>query len=138
MKTLKEKIEVMQAALDGKPIEFWSETKCQWMKTNPPAFQWADVDYRVQPQPPEKKLVAMQPEDYPPVFWVRRQNNPGARQVLCVSRFCGWLAFGGEIDDIGDETTIHVLAGIDVANPRPCEWSVDRRNWAPCTKEVDA
>lgn len=138
MKTLKEKIEVMQAALDGKPIEFWSETKFQWMITNPPEFQWADIDYRVQPTPPSKKLVAMQPEDYPPVFWVRRKSYP-EEHLLCVGFHGTCLKFASNLYGYGDHAaTTYAMGGIDVKDPRPCEYSVDRKTWLPCTKEIDA
>ena len=66
MKTLKEKIEVMQAALDGEKIEVitfdglnsWVEIsvnaeKIQWC--------WADMDYRIKPEPME--------------FWVNVYSN---------------------------------------------------------------
>ena len=55
MKTLKEKIKVMQAALDGADIDFklnggvWSEAvdplELEWM--------WTEFDYRVKPEPLE-------------------------------------------------------------------------------------
>lgn len=54
MKTLKEKIEVMQAALDGKEIQIlicdgWDD----WDNDTLPAFNWGANDYRIKPEPME-------------------------------------------------------------------------------------
>ena len=53
MKTLKEKIEVMQAALDGKQVEF-KFNGSEWGRclVNP-NFGWTDYDYRIKPEPLE-------------------------------------------------------------------------------------
>ena len=152
MKSLKEKIEVMQAALDGKTIQFrdlWSQgalNEGPWSHGCPAnggpfanmSWDWNEYDYRVEPQPPAKKTVAMQPEDYPPVFWVRRA---GTRQcALCTGINGGFLEFTSVIAGFSGQNaiTVHSLSGIDVGSPRPCEYSVDRKTWLPCTKQVDA
>lgn len=54
MKTLKEKIEVMQAASDGKEIQIlicdeWDD----WDNDTPPDFNWGANDYRIKPEPME-------------------------------------------------------------------------------------
>lgn len=51
MKTLKEKIEVMQAYLDGKTIQGsvdgnWTD----WKSKNDPQFNWGSFDYRIKPE----------------------------------------------------------------------------------------
>lgn len=60
MKTLKEKIEVMQAAERGEPIEFISrrfwegEPPLGWRKIDPALttdWNWQQFDYRVAPKP---------------------------------------------------------------------------------------
>lgn len=48
MKTLKEKIEVMQACLAGKEIEYFGSTKT-WTIATHPCWDWEDFDYRVKP-----------------------------------------------------------------------------------------
>jgi hypothetical protein len=48
MKTLEEKIEVMQAALAGKEIEYFGSTK-NWITATCPCWDWEDFDYRVKP-----------------------------------------------------------------------------------------
>ena len=53
MKTLKEKIEIMQAALDGEEIEVYSTRGDDWVKTNVPVWNWDNYDYRIKPKPLE-------------------------------------------------------------------------------------
>lgn len=56
MKTLKEKIDVMQAALDGKEIEFIpADTCCEWhvLTRNAPSWNWSEYDYRIKYEPME-------------------------------------------------------------------------------------
>ena len=143
MKTLKEKIEVMQAALEGKPISCAPKEGVPMMYNTKafnyePAFNWQDCDYNVVPPPPSKKLVAMQPEDYPPVFWVRRKSYT-EEHLLCVGFHGSWLKFASNVNGYRDHAaTTYEMGGIDVKDPRPCEYSVDRKVWLPCVKEVDA
>src|SRR6476659_8126448 len=48
MKTLAEMIAVMQAALDGKPIECGSlDNRWPWVLNDKPAWDWGAFDYRV-------------------------------------------------------------------------------------------
>ena len=54
MKTLKEKIEIMQAALDGEEIEVYSTIGNDWVKTNVPVWNWDNYDYRIKPKPLER------------------------------------------------------------------------------------
>ena len=55
MKTLKEKIEVMQAALDGEEIQaLWlQEGNEDWLPEDLRVFNWACFDYRIKPKPLE-------------------------------------------------------------------------------------
>ena len=50
MKTLQEKIAVMQAAAEGKAIEIWDERRV-WCNIVDPGWNWATCDYRVKPTP---------------------------------------------------------------------------------------
>jgi len=79
----------------------------------------------------------MQPEDYPPTFWVRRKDKP-EKMVLCIEIYGGWLRFTSPLPGFNNDTTVYEVSGVNVASPRPCEYSVDRRAWLPCTKQVDA
>ena len=47
MKTIEEKIAVMQAFKDGKEIEVYNIAKKGWFETNDPAWNWSITDYRV-------------------------------------------------------------------------------------------
>lgn len=49
MKTVQEKIAVMQAFADGKPIECRAASlrDGNWTLTERPAWDWRDVDYRI-------------------------------------------------------------------------------------------
>lgn len=50
MKTLAEKIAIMQAYLDGKKIEINRFGTCTWHDVDEePLFNWKDYDYRVKP-----------------------------------------------------------------------------------------
>ena len=54
MKTLKERIEIMQACLDGKEIEYISTTRYGgelWSKSSNHNFNWDVYDYRIKPEP---------------------------------------------------------------------------------------
>lgn len=54
MKTTQEMIEVMQAHLDGKEIEYRYNNNPDWMKSTVPLWDWPHIDYRVKEQ---KKVV---------------------------------------------------------------------------------
>ncbi len=55
MKTLKEKIEVMQAALDGEEIEYMLGENDGWRSydSGEPSWDWSCVDFRIKPKPLE-------------------------------------------------------------------------------------
>jgi hypothetical protein len=48
-RTLQEKLEIMQAKLDGKTIEI--HNAYGWNETQSPVWNWADFDYRVKQEP---------------------------------------------------------------------------------------
>ena len=52
MKTTKEMIEVMQAYVDGKEIEYTNKNSpMDWLKTKDPLWDWNASDYRVKQAP---------------------------------------------------------------------------------------
>ena len=53
MKTVKEKIEVMQAFEDGKQVEVTISGKSKWFNCGEPTWNWVASDYRVKPEPVE-------------------------------------------------------------------------------------
>ena len=60
MSTTKEKIEVMQACVDGEEIESKKSKKSkkskinEWGETFTPAWNWFEKDYRIKPKEPEE------------------------------------------------------------------------------------
>jgi hypothetical protein len=57
MKTLREMIEVMEAAERGEEIE--ALVKDKWQKCDCPGFDWIGYDFRVKPKPREFWLVSV-------------------------------------------------------------------------------
>lgn len=56
MKTTAQMIEVMQASIDGKEIEFLNGFGLGWRQFGPGqtvSWSWADTDYRIKPEPRE-------------------------------------------------------------------------------------
>jgi hypothetical protein len=54
MKTTAEKIAVMQAFLDGVPMEILTDGNWSlWLPTGEPEWRWGASDYRVKPEPRE-------------------------------------------------------------------------------------
>lgn len=53
--TTKEKIEVMQAFVDGKTIQYKQKLSNQWHEwlhwDEEPYWSWSDTDYRIKPEP---------------------------------------------------------------------------------------
>ena len=65
---LKEIIEVMQASLDGKPIECLVDGM-RWIECPLPSWDWNNYSYRVKPCPPKRVFTVA---DFPPGTLVRR------------------------------------------------------------------
>ena len=73
----KQKIEVMQAWLDGKPIQ--RERKgladwADWSATNEPVWCWSDFNYRI--KPPVRKVKLLAYVDCDQFFWLREGVEP--------------------------------------------------------------
>jgi hypothetical protein len=78
MKTLKEKIEVMQAALDGKELELQRQRNVEWTKIDKCAidglyWNWEDFDYRIAP-PKKQRFITV--GELPAIFFLVHPNNP--------------------------------------------------------------
>ena len=78
MKTLKEKIEVMQAALDGEKIEVRNKSGVgEWDIMPMPNFEsWHCLDYRIKPKPLE--------------FWVNIKNKELCKGGGFDTRLCAY------------------------------------------------
>jgi len=83
MKTLKEKIEVMQAFLDGKAIERGSISSSAWCPTDDPQWNWTAFDYRISPAKAEDEFLTL--EELPNIFYVR--NNASTETIQIVTIF---------------------------------------------------
>lgn len=59
MSNLKEKIKVMQAALDGKPIQLFFTDTMTWIDCDTPQWNWGGKEYRVKPPKPVDLFVVM-------------------------------------------------------------------------------
>ena len=65
MKTIEEKIAVMQAFADGKTIEYSikSDKLEDWIITESPFWDWLRIDYRVKEEPKQPEYVPFSFED---------------------------------------------------------------------------
>ena len=123
MKTLKEKIEVMQAFLDGKEVEIFDDVAdpCYWESIANPVFNWEYNDYRIKP---ENKQVPFDMSDY--------ESKLGKKIRHVKQKFTGVLTCV-EVDKvtIGNKEFL-----IQYATPH-LEWYNDLLNrWESCTKTV--
>lgn len=60
MKTTEEMISVMRAYADGKTIQFKPNMANEWLDWTvdvDPLWEWTEIDYRVKPEAPKKKVV---------------------------------------------------------------------------------
>ena len=122
MKTLKEKIEVMQAALDGAEIEIEDYGQDNWaLAMHPPEWNWQVFNYRIKP---ENKQVPFDSEDFERIL-----NKKLKHKLL---KFVGILIMvEGSTIVIGDK---RFDIGFSVSH---LEWYNELLNkWEPCTKTV--
>jgi len=87
MKTTKEMIEVMQAFVDGKKIEF-RIGQGLWFDADSPNWDWISSDYRIKPEP---KLRPWKPEEVPVGALIRGKGTVG----------CSLILSNGGVDKIG-------------------------------------
>lgn len=120
MKTLEEKIEVMQAALAGKQIEFFGTLKEGSLATSP-CWDWDKYDYRIKP---ENKQV--------PYDFSDAENLIGRKCKTKSSKYLGIIVW---VDDYGvhfkdrhfDYDSFSKLFEI---------WNNTLNRWESCTKTV--
>ena len=123
MKTLEEKIEVMQAFLDGKEVEIYNDVEdpCSWESISNPEFNWEYNDYRIKL---ENKQVPFNISDY--------ESRLGKKMRHVKQKFTGILTCV-EVDKltIGNKEFL-----IQFATPH-LQWYNDLlTSWEPCTKTV--
>lgn len=120
MKTLEEKIEVMQAFLDGKTIQDnidgeWAD----WISDKTPDFQWDKYDYRIKP---ENKQVPFEISDYESKLGKIMRHTFHDFKGILIGMTCDTIIVGNCEWDI---------------TPGSFEWYNDLLNhWEPCSKTV--
>jgi hypothetical protein len=121
-------IQVMQAYVDGKTIQFLSSDN-EWLDFKPTerlSWDWFKHTYRIKPEPTKKKLPLTQ-EDIPPVCWVRsRSDSRICHLIVCVDPQNIHLAYAK-----GPHCILYATL------MEQCEYSTDLKNWQPCYKEVE-
>jgi len=77
----KEKIKVMQAYAEGRPIQYRLNWETEWSTTSIPIWDWHNCQYRIKPV--KQQLT---PADFPPGTIVREKSIPTTwYAVLCVT-----------------------------------------------------
>jgi len=129
MKTLEEKIAVMQAAKDGKTIEYKPNNSTLWYELANQKWNWEQYDYRVKPV---LKLVPRTIDDLPKggALWVRRTG--------CSTRHAALVTYVGScgIQVSPDCRAMIEKINLDYNENYNIEISADRVNWLPWWKEI--
>lgn len=123
MKTLEEKIEVMQACLDGKTIEIFEDGIWNDWKANRqfPDFNWTDFDYRIKP---ENKQVPFDFSDVESLIGRRFKSINGDYYYIATRVDKNLMRFGELLYNY-DEVAKYLLI-----------WNNTLNSWEPCTKTV--
>ncbi len=123
MKSLKEKIEIMQAAEDGAIIEycysepFWFNKSSEWAIAINPTWDWEHYDYRIAiPMPIKQERIPKMPEAL--LWWV----DFGVGDLSLVSCINGNRFSYTRFDDI------HTIS-LEMAVKNDMKWSPDRKTW---------
>ena len=124
MKTLEEKIEVMQACLDGKTIEIFEDGIWNDWKANRqfPDFNWTDFDYRIKP---ENKQVPFDFSDAEHL--INRKVRLKGKRGLHI------------INSVDDDSSIMIhgdWVGMGVLAEKYEIWNNTLNRWESCTKIV--
>ena len=121
MKTLEQKIKIMQAALAGAEIEMVESEEFPWEDVAKPDFNWSDYDYRIKP---ENKQVPYDSEDFEKILNKRVKHKLHKFVGILIMVEGSSIAIGDKRFDIKFSST-HL------------EWYNDLLNrWEPCTKTV--
>ena len=123
MKTLKERVEVMQAYLDGKTIQDnidgnWTD----WESGNDPQFNWSSYDYRIKP---ENKQVPYDFSDAESL--IGRKVKRGDQCISIISSVYN--------SEVAVFSTLHSFVYISEYFEI---WNNTLNRWEPCTKTVKA
>lgn len=78
----KDKLDVMQAYLDGKEIQR-SYYLNQWEEDELPSWNWADYQYRIKPEIPQKQLVIPWEHIKPKYKWAAMDKDGELFVFVC-------------------------------------------------------
>lgn len=89
MKTIEEKIAVMQAFAEGKTIEYSiiSDKLEDWIITESPFWDWIRIDYRVKEEPKQPEYIPFTFEDAEFLIGkiVKSKNEKWIEMLICAS-----------------------------------------------------
>lgn len=126
--TLDFQIAVMQAARDGGRVLGRGKAFSHVYESSHPPLLWDWViwSYWISPPSKPKKIVPMERDDYP-AFFILRCPHSGKHKVP--------LAIGSAGIEVEMANTIQTICFAAIMNWK-WEYSIDRKTWLPCTKEV--
>lgn len=122
MKTIQEKIAVMQAAADGKKIQCSQARVGVWVNTEIPLWDWNNYDYQIKPEP---KLRPWNPEEVPVGAicdgqWILGKKRPSL--IVSVEGTCFCYCGRDKIYTVTFEAAL-----------RDFTYSLDQgKTWLPC------
>ena len=126
MKTLDEMIAVMQAARDGKKIEFkeLNSASANWELARSPYWDWHKFDYRVKPEPRKMPLGYADINLHRDLFRLAHHAQSECSAAHSVTAGVGvWIAGASVAQSWSDLME---------------EWEISRdggKTWQPCWKE---
>lgn len=124
------RVAVETMASQGAPVQFWSKVYASWQDTlGCPMWTWDVNSYRIDPASCPKVMVPWsQPSDVPgAVVWIREGGSAVERLVLGINH--RGLVMTRTLSDTNRAPFL--LRWSDLAG---FQHSVDRVNWAPCTR----
>ena len=122
MKTLEQKIKVMQAALAGAEIEMVESEEFPWEDVAKPDFNWSDYDYRIKP---ENKQVPYDFSDAESL--IGRKVKRGDQCISIISSVYN--------SEVAVFSTLHSFVYISEYFEI---WNNTLNRWESCTKTVKA
>ena len=122
MKTLEQKIKIMQAALAGAEIEMVESEEFPWEDVAKPDFNWSDYDYRIKP---ENKQVPYDFSDAESL--IGRKVKRGDQCISIISSVYN--------SEVAVFSTLHSFVYISEYFEI---WNNTLNRWESCTKTVKA
>ena len=122
MKTLEEKLEIMNAALAGATIQFkFDDEDDTWEDTEDPMWDWSKISYRVKP---ENKQVPYDFSDAESLIGRRFKSIKGNYYYIATRVDKNLMGFGELLYNYGEVAKYLLI------------WNNTLNSWEPCTKTV--